>query len=171
MNDVEGVVLTGVYGVGKTSVVEEMAEMLEQQDIGYAAIDVDWLWWFHNKRLSDQQYRQILFANLKTVISNYLDAGVNRFLLAWSIRSQRELDELRASIPFPFKIVTISAPLELIKERLASDVTSGRHHDMHNTEKWLKEGINPDIHDTEIVNDRPIQEVAIEVLNYLKWEV
>ncbi len=94
MNGIEGVVLTGVYGAGKTSVIEEMAHLLEQRDVGYAAIDVDWLWWFDIKGLSDQQYQQILFANLKAVVSNYLDAGVDRFLLAWSIRSQEELDEL-----------------------------------------------------------------------------
>ena len=46
MRDAAGVVITGVYGVGKSSIVEEMAEMLEREAVSYGAIDVDWLWWF-----------------------------------------------------------------------------------------------------------------------------
>ncbi|MEA2001402.1 MAG: hypothetical protein U9N84_05890 [Actinomycetota bacterium] len=36
----------GVYGVGKSSLVEEMAEVLEGAGMSFAAIDLDWLWWF-----------------------------------------------------------------------------------------------------------------------------
>ena len=43
MSDKAGVVLTGVFGGGKTSVVEEMAELLEQRGIAWArpAFDLD----------------------------------------------------------------------------------------------------------------------------------
>ena len=43
--DPEVVLLIGVYGSGKTSVAAEMADLLEQQDVPYAAIDLDWLVW------------------------------------------------------------------------------------------------------------------------------
>ncbi len=56
MSDVEGIVLTGVYGVGKSSVVAEMAYLLEQREIGYGAIDVDWLWWLEIPDLSEEQH-------------------------------------------------------------------------------------------------------------------
>ena len=82
MGDAAGVVLTGVYGVGKSSVVEEMAELLEQDAIAYGAIDVDWLWWFDAPGIGHEASRQVLFANLKSVVGNYLHAGVLRFLLA-----------------------------------------------------------------------------------------
>lgn len=44
MNDAAGAVVTGVFGVGKSSVIEEMVELLDQGGVPYRAIDVDWLW-------------------------------------------------------------------------------------------------------------------------------
>ena len=41
----EGVLLTGVYGSGKTSVAEEIAYLLEQRGETYALLDLDFLSW------------------------------------------------------------------------------------------------------------------------------
>ena len=41
----EGVLLTGVYGSGKSSVAEEIAYLLEQQGKPYALLDLDYLGW------------------------------------------------------------------------------------------------------------------------------
>jgi len=41
----EGVLLTGVYGSGKSSVAEEIAYLLEQRDERYALLDLDYLSW------------------------------------------------------------------------------------------------------------------------------
>ena len=71
-------VLTGVYGVGKSSLVEEMAGLFERDVGSYAAIDVDWLWWFAAPGVGPQASRQVLFANLKSVAGNYLDAVRHR---------------------------------------------------------------------------------------------
>ncbi len=133
MSDVEGIVLTGVYGVGKSSVVAEMAYLLEQREIGYGAIDVDWLWWLEIPDLSEEQHRDILFANLKAVVANYLDAGASRFLLAWSIRNQEDLDSLRSVVPFPLRVIALTTSLENIKERLSADVTTERQKDIRNS--------------------------------------
>jgi len=45
MSNATGVVIAGVYGVGKSTVVEELAGMLEQKAIPDAAIALDWLAW------------------------------------------------------------------------------------------------------------------------------
>jgi len=42
----KAVLLTGVYGSGKTAVAEEIASVLEEQGMAYAALDLDWLGWF-----------------------------------------------------------------------------------------------------------------------------
>jgi len=56
------VVVTGAYGTGKTSIVEEMADILEKAGRSYAAIDLDWLVWFEvphmDEALSDRVRRQ-----------------------------------------------------------------------------------------------------------------
>ena len=41
----EGVLLTGVYGSGKSSVAEEIAYLLEQRGERYALLDLDYLSW------------------------------------------------------------------------------------------------------------------------------
>ena len=42
---VEGVLITGVYGSGKSSVGAEMAYLLEQRGEPYALLDLDYLGW------------------------------------------------------------------------------------------------------------------------------
>ena len=41
----EAVLVTGTFGSGKTTVVAEMAELIERRDFRYAALDLDWLAW------------------------------------------------------------------------------------------------------------------------------
>ncbi len=115
------------------------------------------------------QAKQVLIANLKSVVSNYLDAGVCKFLFAWSIRNKQDLETLKSVTPFPLKVVGLTAPLEVIKERLSKDVTTGRHEDLDNTERWLLEGLDSSIFNAEIANNRPILEVANEILTLLDW--
>jgi gluconate kinase len=169
MSDAAGVVVTGVYGVGKSSVVEEMAELLEQDSVSYGALDIDWLWWFDVPGLDDEASRQVLFANLKSVARNYLDAGVIRFLLAWSIRSQEDLDALRGAVPFSLRVIHLTASIDLIRERLAPAVTAGRQQDLLNSEKWLRERTGSNLGAVTVANDRPIRAVATEILDLLEW--
>jgi hypothetical protein len=42
----EGVLITGVYGAGKSSVAEEVADALEARGARFGAVDLDWLMWF-----------------------------------------------------------------------------------------------------------------------------
>ncbi len=42
----EGVLITGVFGAGKSSAAEEIADILENRGSPYAVLDLDWLAWF-----------------------------------------------------------------------------------------------------------------------------
>ena len=44
-SDAQGVLFTGVYGAGKTSMVEEIADITEERGLRPGAIDPDWLGW------------------------------------------------------------------------------------------------------------------------------
>lgn len=169
VNDAAGAIVTGVFGVGKSSVIEEMAELLEHRGVSYGAIDVDWLWWFHVPEIDDASSRRILFSNLGSVVANYLDAGVVRFLLAWSIRDQRDLDALRKVLPFPLRVLRLTTPIEVIRSRLATEVSVGRQRDLRNAERWLRNGTGSDLAEESVSNDRPIREVANEILDLLGW--
>jgi hypothetical protein len=45
-SDARAVVVTGAYGTGKSSLVEEIADILEHRRVRYGALDLDWLGWF-----------------------------------------------------------------------------------------------------------------------------
>ena len=45
MTQAEGVLITGVYGSGKSSVAAEIAYLLEQRDQRFALLDLDYLSW------------------------------------------------------------------------------------------------------------------------------
>jgi len=45
-SDAEAVLVTGAFGTGKTSAIEEIADILEARGVRYGAIDLDWLSWF-----------------------------------------------------------------------------------------------------------------------------
>ena len=83
--DVDGVVITGVYGSGKSTVA---ARSPSSSNGGhpYAAIDLDWLTWFETPDLGDDTSERIFLENLACVVGNYLAAGVRHFVLAGAVR-------------------------------------------------------------------------------------
>jgi hypothetical protein len=170
--DPEAVLISGVFGVGKTSVVEEMAELLEQRSSAYAALDLDWLTWFDSGREDegrDFEHRMML-VNLSALVTNYLAAGARFFLLARSIQDRSELDSLRASLPMPLRVVDLVLPLEEIEQRLGSDVTRGRQRDLRNAAAWLAASHGQGIGDLTVSNDRALGEVVGEIWDWLDWE-
>ncbi len=78
----EGVVITGMFGVGKSSVVEEIAYVLERQGTTFAAIDLDWLRWFDRGDGAETSADPLFFANLAAVLGNYRGAGIDRYVMA-----------------------------------------------------------------------------------------
>ena len=54
----DGVLITGVYGSGKSTVAAEVADQLERQQVAYAALDLDWLTWFEVPGLDHDTFIQ-----------------------------------------------------------------------------------------------------------------
>ncbi len=82
------VLITGVYGSGKTTVVEDLATLLEEAGIAYAAIDLDWLSWYDAGVDGDDGW-DMLLANLAAVVGNYRSAGVNPIRHGRLLRERR----------------------------------------------------------------------------------
>jgi hypothetical protein len=169
MTDPEAVLVTGVYGVGKTTVVEEMAEQLENTGLTFAAIDLDWLWWFNVPSLDDDAVDRIGLANLSAVARNYIDAGVTYLLLAGAIEDDTDIEEVRQALKCPVRVVRLTLTYPEIENRLAGAVTTGRQIDLRQAEEWIREDFGGRVGDLVLVNDRPVQTVAREILNWLGW--
>ena len=77
----DGVLLTGVYGSGKSSVAAEIAYLLEQRGEPYALLDLDYLSWAGTGSEDRAEEFGLMLANLAAVAGNYRRAGLRRFVL------------------------------------------------------------------------------------------
>jgi hypothetical protein len=158
------VLITGVYGTGKSSLAAEIADILEARDLPYAAIDLDWLSW-----ANVGAHGSMLLTNLRPVVANYLAAGITHFVLAGTISTTEELEGIRATIEMPLRVVRLTLPLAEIARRLGADVTTGRRDDLRQAADDLAVHRGEGIEDLTVPNDRPIRDVATEVLAWLAW--
>ena len=167
---VEGAVLiTGVYGSGKSSVAQEIADLLEEQNAPYALLDLDFLGWFDAGGEGGPTEQSVMLKNLAALVGNYLAPGVRYFVLAGAIRDESELDDLKAALPMALRVIRLSVPLAEIEKRLRSDPTTGRRADLREADAWVAGSVGIGIEDETASNERPIREVAAEILGWLGW--
>ena len=165
----EGVLLTGVYGSGKSSVAAEIAFLLEEQGAPFALLDLDYLSWTGPDTGNRAAQLELLGQNLAAVTTNYRRAGITRFVLAYFVRDATEVHAIRAALNLPLKVVRLTVPLAAIEQRLASDVTSGRRDDLREAAASIASETGVGLEDLTISNDRPIANVAEDVLTFLGW--
>jgi hypothetical protein len=103
------------------------------------------------------------------VTANYLAAGITHFVLAGTIATTEELDGLRATLRIPVRVVRLTLALTEIELRLSADVTTGRRDDVRQAAEDLAARRGEGIEDLAVANDRPIREVATEILDWLGW--
>jgi hypothetical protein len=140
----EGVLLTGVYGSGKSSVAEEIAYLLEQRGERYALLDLDYLSWAGTGADDRVAEFELMLQNLGAVAANYQRAGIRLF-------------------------ARLTVPLPVIERRLAGDVSSGRRDDLREAASSIAASAGDGVEDVAISNDRPLGLVAQDVLTFLRW--
>ncbi len=165
----EGVLLTGVYGSGKSSVAEEIAYLLEQRGDPYALLDLDYLSWAGAGTRDREAEFGLMLQNLMSVAANYRRAGIQFFVLAYFVRSPGEVDGVREALGLPLQVVRLTVPLPDIERRLAGDVTSGRRDDLRAAAAAIAAAEGVGVEDAAISNDRPIGTVAQDVMAFLGW--
>ena len=169
-SDAQAVLVTGSYGAGKTSVVEELAEIFEERETRYAAIDLDWLAWFDPGSPDHAAATPTMLKNLDAVAGNYYDTGVRVFAVAGTMNHDDEIAAVQEALAMPMATVRLEVPLEVIERRLSSSVTSGRQVDLTMAREWFARGTTEHIGDFVVQNvDRPVRDVAFEILDTLAW--
>lgn len=177
MSQAEGVLITGVYGSGKSSVAAEIAYLLEQQGEQqgeqhgerFALLDLDYLSWA-GPDIGDRAAEiELLSQNLAAIAPNFRRLGVTLFVLAYFVRAAAEVQAIRAALDLPLKVVRLAVPLPVIERRLASDVTGGRRDDLREAAKQIGTAEGVGLEDVTIVNDRPVHIVAQEIMTFLGW--
>ncbi len=165
----EGVLLTGVYGSGKSSVAQEIAYLLEQRGEPYALLDLDYLSWGGTGAGDRASEFGLMLQNLAAVAANYRRAGIRLFVLAYFVRSHGEVTGVREALGVPLRVVRLEVPLPDIERRLSGDVTSGRRDDLREAAAAIARAEGTGVEDAVIGNDRPVGVVARDVMTFLGW--
>jgi hypothetical protein len=169
MRERQGVLITGVFGSGKTSVAVEMADILEKRGVPYGVLDLDWLAWGWPGSAEADAEHQMMLRNLAPVVRNYLDAGVRFFIFARNIRHASELDSLRATVQMPLRVIRLVVSWPEIERRLQSDIATGRQDDLREATAEVAGSQDPILEDLSIASDGPLRGVATRTLNLLGW--
>jgi hypothetical protein len=165
----EGVLLTGVYGSGKSSVAEEIAYLLEQRGEPYALLDLDYLSWAGDATSDRASEFGLMLENLAAVAANYRRAGIRLFVLAYFVRTPGEVQGVREALGLPLRVARLTVRLPEIERRLAGDVTSGRRDDLRAAAASIAAAEGAGVEDVVIGNDRRIGVVARDVMTFLGW--
>jgi chloramphenicol 3-O-phosphotransferase len=108
------VLLTGAPGAGKTTVLTALMNLLEADDVRYAAIEMEALALVHPLPDDDAAFRHIEF-----VAQSFRGRGYPRLLVSATIENNEYLRRLLAALPSDDVLfVRLDAPPELLRERL-----------------------------------------------------
>ena len=165
----QGVLLTGVYGSGKSTVAEEIAYVLEHRGEPYALLDLDYLSWAGTGKEDRAGEFGLMLQNLAAVAANYRRAGIRLFVLAYFARSPDEVRGIREALGLPLRVARLTVSLPVIEQRLAGDVTSGRREDLREAAASVAAAEGVGVEDVVIANDRPIGVTAGDVMTFLGW--
>jgi hypothetical protein len=165
----EGVLISGVYGSGKSSVATEIAYLLEQRQRPYALLDLDYLGWGGADFSSHTASYFLMLRNLAAVAANYREAGVGTFVVAWFVRDHGALRSVQEAAGVPLRVVRLTVPLDGIRQRLATDPTAGRADDLREAEAQLAASEGVGLVELMVANDRPVGVVAGEIISWLGW--
>jgi adenylylsulfate kinase-like enzyme len=165
----QGVLITGVYGAGKSTVAAEISYLLEQRCQPYALLDLDFLGWGVNSFDGHTAGNPFMLRNLAAVVSNYREGGISVFVLAYFVSSHDELRGIREAVGVPLPVVRLSVPLPDIERRLAADVTTERREELREAARQIAAGQGVGLEDMAVANDRPVPVVAQQIMTWLDW--
>ncbi|MFI6595882.1 AAA family ATPase [Nonomuraea sp. NPDC050536] len=115
--------INGTVGVGKTTVADVAGDLLAEEGVPNAVIDVDWLRRSWPSPEGDPFNAAITMRNLRAVAANFLDAGVKRLVLAGVIESADGRRGYEEALGVPLTVCWLRAPLDEVRRRLT------RRHD------------------------------------------
>ena len=163
--------VTGTVGAGKSTVAAEINDALAEMAIPNAAIDLDALNW---QWPPDSPWnRELMFENLAAIWPSYARRGVERLVLAKVLEDGDDLDRYRAAVPgADITVCRLVAPEPLRVERLRERMPPGPSRDWHLDRTVELEAIlTAHGHEDFVVEngDRPVRDVALEVLRRAGW--
>jgi len=165
--------ITGPVGVGKSSVLSEIEDLLQDAGMRFAAIELDGLSYCHPPPPGDDRFRTALtFRNLAAVWKNFRAAGAERLILARVIESRAELARYRKAVPgAEIVIVRLRAGVRTLQERVKRrELGLGRAWHARRAAELAKIMDRAPVEDVLVDTDgRTVNEIAREIMERTGW--
>lgn len=166
----QAVLVTGVYGAGKSTVVEDLATLLEEGGIRYGAVDLDWLAWYDAGEQGGDGWDALL-VNLAAVTDTYRGLGVDKLVIAGFVDSGADVERLSGALAMPVRAVELVVPPEEVERRLTAVGTAERLANLDEARRQLAEGRGTGFAELTFAGDRPTREISLGILAWLGWAV
>jgi hypothetical protein len=165
-------VLSGPIGVGKTTVLGEVADLLREMDEAFVAVDFDALTQVFPR--SDPLGMEIGSRNLAAVWANATAMGARRMVLASVVETDYDLGLILEAVPGaePF-VVRLSADESTLDDRIRRrEIGSARGWHLERSFELADVLRRAGLEDAVVESDdRRIRDIAIEVLQVASWPV
>ena len=161
--------VTGVYGAGKSTVVADIGALLQDHGESFGLVDVDWLGWFDVPDRPEVN-QKVTTSNLSLICAAYLDVGVRHLVLAWSIRDRAHLEATRAAVGVPTTVVRLDVDEATVRARLESDPTEERRvDDLAVAVDWLSHGQGVGLEDLAVPGTSQVREISKQICQHVGW--
>lgn len=164
--------ISGPVGVGKTTVGNEVSNLLNRQGVAHTFIDIDTLAGTYPRPPDDRFGNRLALRNLRDVWANCACSGSRNLIVTRVLERHQDIDELQHAVPGSKPIVCQLRASEatLIQRVRARELGSGREwHETRALElaESLRRTAPADFHvDTD---GRSLLDIADEVVGQIEW--
>jgi hypothetical protein len=162
--------ITGTVGAGKSAVAAEISEILSDQKVSHAFVDLDALsyCWPPRGRFN----RETALENLASLWTNFQAAGIQRLVVAAVVETPADWQQVVAAVPGAAVVICRLVAPQAIRESRLRGRETGRGLAWHLARTVALEEIleQANLEDFRVENGaRALGVVALEVLQRAGW--
>ena len=173
MSTIPLLIVSGPIGVGKTSVAEEVSNILVGRDIPHTLLDLDCLGETYPRPDDDPLGMNLMLANLESVWKNCVAAGSKNLVLARVIENDNDKNNIIACIPNSRSVIcqlkanddTLIARIR--KREIGSGVDWHERRSLEMSASLTEDAPADHWIDTD---DRSVVHIANEIVGQVTWQ-